>query len=127
MTVEISREDFEGAVEAVSEVVSEICPGVRVRPAEMTYTPWGGKPILICEILAAPGRSLLYRGTAAARAGWGAAREKALRDMHARGGWPMAFSGEEMRLRLRLEGIESFRDRARAVAHMQIRKTGELT
>ena len=103
MTVseEVSREDFDGIVRAVSDVVSGFCPGLSLHTAERTYRAWKSEPFLICEVNSYPGGRLLWKGVVAESAGPGKARERVLKDMFA-GGWPQAFSGDEMRLRLSL-------------------------
>ena len=99
MTDEVSKEDFDEIVQAVSDVVSRICPGSRLRAVERTFQAWKSEPFLICDIEA--GARLLWRGVASESAGPEKARKRALKDMFA-GGWPQAFSGDEMRLRLSL-------------------------
>lgn len=102
VTDEVSREDFDGIVRAVSDVVSRFCPGCGLRAVERTFQMWkSSEPALICEIEADPGARLLWRSVVPESAGWGEARERVLKDMFA-GGWPQAFSGDEMRLRLSL-------------------------
>lgn len=99
----VSKEDFDAAVRAVSDVVSGFCPGSSLRTAERTYHAWGrAQPSLICEIELGSGDPTPYRGVAPESAGRGEARRRALEDMSRRGGWPLAFSGDEMRLRLSL-------------------------
>ena len=102
MAGEVSREDFDAAVRAVSDVVSGFCPGSSLRTAERTYQAWKSEPALICEIEVDPGARLLWRGVVPEFAGWGEARRLALENMSSRGGWPAAGSGDEMRLRLSL-------------------------
>lgn len=103
MAREVSKEDFDAAVRAVSDVVSGFCLGSGLRTVELTYHAWGrAQPSLICEIEIGRGTPAPYRGVALESVGWGEARRHALEDMFRRGGWPRAFSGEEMRLRLSL-------------------------
>ena len=102
MTDEVSREDFDGIVLAVSDVVSRFCPGSRLRAIERTYQAWKNEPALICEIEIDPCARLMWRGIAHESDGWSKARKFALEDMSRHGGWPRAFSGDEMRLRLSL-------------------------
>lgn len=97
----VSREDFDAAVRAVSDVVSGFCPGTTLRTVERTYQAWKSEPALICEIEVGRGRTP-YRGVVPESVGWGEARKYALEDLFRRGGWPRAFSGDEMRLRLSL-------------------------
>ena len=101
MTDEVSREDFDEIVRAVSDVVSRFCPGCGLRAVERTFQAWKSEPFLICDIEADPGARMMWRGVAAESAGPEKARERVLKDMFA-GGWPQAFSGDEMRLRLSL-------------------------
>ena len=101
MTDEVSREDFDEIVLAVSDVVSRFCPGSRLWAVERTFQAWKSEPFLICDIEADPGARMMWRGVAAESAGPEKARERVLKDMFA-GGWPRAFSGDEMRLRLSL-------------------------
>ena len=101
MTEEVSREDFDSVVRAVSDVVSGFHPGLSLHTAERTFQAWKSEPFLICEVNAYPGARLMWRGVAAESAGPEKARKRALKDMFA-GGWPQAFSGDEMRLRLSL-------------------------
>ena len=101
MTDEVSKEDFDEIVQAVSDVVSRFCPGSRLRAVERTFQAWKSEPFLICDIEADPGARMMWRGVAAESAGSEKARERVLKDMFA-GGWPQAFSGDEMRLRLSL-------------------------
>ena len=101
MAEEVSREDFDSVVRAVSDVVSGFCPGSRLRAVERTFQAWKSEPFLICDIEADPGARMMWRGVAAESAGHEKARERVLKDMFA-GGWPQAFSGDEMRLRLSL-------------------------
>ena len=102
MTVaeEVSREDFDSVVAAVSDVVSGFCPGFNLHTAERTYRAWKSELHLICEVNAYPGGRLLWRGVVPEPAGWEEARKRALWEMSSMGGWPPAFSGDEMRLRL---------------------------
>ena len=104
MTVaeEVSREDFDSAVRAVSDVVSGFCPGFNLQTVERTYRVWKSELNLICEVEAYPGGRLLWRGVVPEPAGWEVARKRALGEMSSIGGWPLAFSGDEMRLRLSL-------------------------
>ena len=99
MTDEVSREDFDEIVRAVSDVVSRFCPGSKLRTVERTSRSWKSELFLICDIEA--GARLLWRGVPAESARPEKARERVLKDMFA-GGWPQAFSGDEMRLRLSL-------------------------
>ena len=101
MTDEVSREDFDEIVLAVSDVVSRFCPGSRLRAFSRKFQAWKSEPFLICDVETDPGARLLWRGVAGESAGPGEARRRALKDMFA-GGWPQAFSGDEMRLRLSL-------------------------
>jgi len=113
----ISREDFDAAVRAVSDVVSGFCPGSSLRTAERTYHAWGrAQPSLICEIELGSGDPAPYRGVAPESAGRGEARRRALEDMSRRGGWPLAFSGDEMRLRLSLLSENELRTLSRRCA-----------
>lgn len=99
----VSKEDFDNVVRAVSDIMSEFCPGSGLRTVEQTYQVWkSSEPALICEIEIGRGTPAPYRGVALESVGWGEARRHALEDMFRRGGWPRAFSGEEMRLRLSL-------------------------
>lgn len=99
----VSKEDFDAAVRAVSDVVSGFCPGSSLRTAERAYHAWGrAQPSLICEVELGSGVPASYRGVAPKSAGWGEARRRALEDMSRSGGWPLAFSSDEMRLRLSL-------------------------
>ena len=104
MTVaeEVSREDFDSAVRAVSDVVSGFCPGFNLHTAERTYRAWKSELNLICEVNAYPGGRLLWRGVVPEPAGWEEARKRVLGEMSSMGGRPPAFSGDEMRLRLSL-------------------------
>ena len=102
MSEEISREDFDSVVRAVSDVVSGFCPGFNLHTAERTYRAWKSELNLICEVNAYPGGRLLWRGGVPEPAGWEEARKRALGEMSSMGGWPPAFSGDEMRLRLSL-------------------------
>ena len=72
MTVseEVSREDFDSAVRAVSDVVSGFCPGSSLHTAERTYRAWKSELNLICEVNAYPGGRLLWRGVVPEPAGW---------------------------------------------------------
>ena len=120
MTGGVSREDFEGVVRAVSDVVSGFCPGSSLRTVERTYHAWGrAQPSLICEVELEPGDPASYRGVASESAGWGKARKCALEDMSRRGGWPPAFSGDEMRLRLSLLPESELRGLSRRCAQDQ--------
>ena len=101
MTDEVSREDFDEIVLAVSDVVSRFCPGSRLRAFSRKFQAGKSEPFLICDVETDPGARLLWRGVAGESAGPGEARRRALKDMFA-GGWPQAFSGDEMRLRLSL-------------------------
>ena len=102
MAEEVSREDFDSVVAAVSDVVSGFCPGFNLHTAERTYRAWKSELHLICEVNAYPGGRLLWRGVVPEPAGWEEARKRALGEMSSMGGWPPAFSGDEMRLRLSL-------------------------
>ena len=101
MAEEISREDFDSVVRAVSEVVSGFRPGFSLQTVERTYRALT-ELNLICEVEAYPGGRLLWRGVVPEPAGWEEARKRALGEMSSMGGWPLAFSGDEMRLRLSL-------------------------
>ena len=101
MTDEVSREDFDEIVLAVSDVVSRFCPGSKLWTVERPFQAWKSEPFLICDIEADPGTRMMWRGVAAESAGPEKAGERVLKDMFA-GGWPQAFSGDEMRLRLSL-------------------------
>lgn len=98
---EVSREDFDSAVRAVSDVVSGFRPGFSLQTVERTSQTLTA-PHLICEVEACPGGRLLWRGVAQEPAGWEEARKRALGEMSSIGGWPLAFSGDEMRLKLSL-------------------------
>ena len=98
---EVSSEDFDEIVLAVSDVVSRFYPGCGLRAVERTFQAWKSEPFLICDIEADPGARMMWRGVAAESAGPEKARERVLKDMFA-GVWPQAFSGDEMRLRLSL-------------------------
>ena len=102
MTDEVSREDFDGIVLAVSDVVSRFCPGSKLRTVERTYQAWKNEPALICEIEIVPAVGPAWSGIAFESDGWSKVRKFALEDMSRHGGWPLAFSGDEMRLRLSL-------------------------
>ena len=102
VTDEVSREDFDEIVRAVSDVVSRFCPGSKLRTVERTYQAWKNEPALICEIEIDPGARPMWRGIVFEPDGWSKARKRTLEDMSRSGGWPLAFSGEEMRLRLSL-------------------------
>ena len=102
MTDEVSRKDFDEIVLAVSDVVSRFCPGSRLWTVERTYRAWKNEPALICEIEIDPGARPMWRGIVFEPDGWSKARKRTLEDMSRSGGWPLAFSGEEMRLRLSL-------------------------
>ena len=102
MAEEVSREDFDSVVRAVSDIVSGFCPGLSLQTVERTYRAWKSEPYLICEVEAYPGGRLLWRGAVPEPAGWEEARKRALGEMSSMGGWPPAFSGDEMRLRLSL-------------------------
>jgi len=113
----VSREDFDGAVRAVSGVVSRFCTGSRLRTVERTYRAWKScEPALICEIEADPGARLMWRGVVPESAGRGEARKRALEDMSRRGGWPAAGSGEEMSLLLSLRPENELRELSRRCA-----------
>ena len=115
VTDEVSREDFDGIVRAVSDVVSRFYPGSRLRTVERTFQAWKSEPFLICDIEADPGARMMWRGVAAESAGSEKARERVLKDMFA-GGWPQAFSGDEMRLRLSLLPENELRKLSRSCA-----------
>ena len=102
MTDEVSRKDFDKIVRAVSDVVSRFCPGSRLWTVERTYRAWKSELHLISEINVYPGDRLMWRGVVSDSAGWEEARKCALKEMSSMGGWPLAFSGDEMRLRLSL-------------------------
>lgn len=102
MADEVSREDFDSVVRAVSDVVSGFRPGLSLRTVERTYRAWKSELNLICEVETYPSSRLLWRGVAPEQAGWEEARKRALEEMSSIGGWPLAFSGDEMRLRLSL-------------------------
>lgn len=117
----VSKEDFDAAVRAVSDVVSEFCPGSSLRTAERTYPAWGrAQPSLICDVELGRGVLTLYRGVVPESVGWGEARMLALEDMSRRGGWPLAFSGSEMRLRLSLLPENDLRGLSRRCAGPRI-------
>ena len=101
MAEEVSREDFDSTVQAVSDVVSGFRPGLSLQTVERTYRALT-ELNLICEVEAYPGGRLLWRGVVPEPAGWEEARKRALEEMSSIGGWPLAFSGDEMRLRLSL-------------------------
>ena len=117
----VSKEDFDAAVRAVSDVVSAFCPGSPPRTAERTYQAWKSEPALICEIEIGRGRTP-YRGIVPESAGWGEARKYALEDLFRRGGWPRAFSGEEMRLKLSLLSENELHDKCRRYGGNTIRR-----
>ena len=100
MTDEVSRKDFDEIVLAVSDVVSRFCPGSSLQTVERTYRAWKSELNLICEVVVYPGGRLLWRGVVPESAGWEKARKRALGEISSMGGWPLAFSGDEMRLRL---------------------------
>lgn len=102
MTDDVSREDFDEIVRAVSDVVSKFCLGSRLRTVEKTYQAWKNEPALICEIEIVPAVGPAWSGIVFESDGWSKARKFALEDMSRHGGWPLAFSGDEMRLRLSL-------------------------
>lgn len=113
----VSKEDFDAAVRAVSDAVSGFCPGSGLRTVERTYQTWkSSEPALICEIEVGRGTPTPYRGVVPESAGWGEARRCALEDMSRRGGWPLAFSGDEMRLRLSLLSENELRTLSRRCA-----------
>lgn len=116
VTDEVSREDFDEIVRAVSDVVSRFCPGSRLRTVERTYQAWKSEPALICDIEADPGIGPTWRGIAPESDGWSKVRKFALEDMSRRGGWPRAFSGDEMRLRLSLLSENELRKLSRSCA-----------
>lgn len=102
MTEEVSKDDFDETVKAVSDVVSRFCPGSSLQTVERTYRAWKSELHLISEINVYPGDRLMWRGVVSDSAGWEEARKRALKEMPSMGGWPRAFSGDEMRLRLSL-------------------------
>ena len=99
MAEEVSREDFDSTVRAVSDIVSGFCPGSSLQTVERSYRALT-ELNLICEVETYPGSRLLWRGVVPEPAGWEEARKRALGEMSSAGGWPLAFSGDEMRLRL---------------------------
>lgn len=119
MTVaeKVSREDFDAVVRAVSDVVSGFCPGSSLQTVERTYHTWGrAQPSLICEVELKDDVPVLYQGVAPKSTGWGEARRRALEDMSRSGGWPLAFSGDEMRLLLSLRSERELRELSRRCA-----------
>lgn len=112
----VPEEDFDSAVRAVSDVVSGFCPGLSLHTAERTYQAWKSELYLICEVNAYPGGRLLRRGVVPEPAGWEDARKRALEEMSSIGGWPLAFSGDEMRLRLSLLSENELRKLSRRCA-----------
>ena len=101
MAEEVSREDFDSVVRAVSDVVSGFRPGSSLQTVERTSRAWKSE-LLICEVNVYPGDRLMWRSVVPEPAGWEEARKRALEEMSSIGGWPLAFSGDEMRLRLSL-------------------------
>lgn len=79
MTVaeEVSREDFDSVVRAVSDIVSEFCPGSSLQTVERTSRALT-ELHLICEVEAYPGGRLLWRGVVPEPVGWEEARKRAL-------------------------------------------------
>ena len=61
MAEEVSREDFDSVVRAVSDVVSEFRPGVSLQTVERTYRAWKSELNLICEVETYPGSRRLWR------------------------------------------------------------------
>ena len=103
MTDEVSKDDFDETVKAVSDVVSRFCPGLSLQTVEWTHHPLDPlQTSTICEVRLRRGVPVSYRGDAPRSAGLGTARRRTLEDMSSTGGWPRAFSGDEMRLRLSL-------------------------
>ena len=88
MTDEVSREDFDDIVLAVSDVVSRFCPGSKLWTVERTYRAWKSELHLISEINVYPGDRLMWRGVVSDAAGWEEARKCALKEMSSMGGWP---------------------------------------
>ena len=86
MAEEVSREDFDSVVQAVSDVVSEFRPGLSLQTVERTYRAWKSELNLICEVETYPGSRLLWRGVVSEPAGWEEARKRALEEMLSIGG-----------------------------------------
>ena len=116
MAEEVSRKDFDEIVQAVSDVVSRFYPGSSLRTVERTYRAWKSELHLISEINVYPGDRLMWRGVVSDSAGWEEARKRALKEMSSIGGWPLAFSGDEMRLRLSLLSENELRKLSRRCA-----------
>ena len=112
MAEEVSREDFDSVVRAVSEVVSGFRPGSSLQTVERTFRSWKSGLNLICEVNVYPGDRLMWRSVVPESTGWAEARRCVLKDMFV-GGWPLAFSGDEMRLRLSLLPENEFRKLSR--------------
>ena len=113
----ISKDDFDETVKAVSDVVSRFCPGLSLQTVEWTHHPLDPlQTSAICEVRLRRGVPVSYRGVAPRSAGLGAARKRTLEDMSSSGGWPRAFSGDEMRLRLSLLPENELRKLSRSCA-----------
>ena len=96
----VSKEDLDGVVAAVAEA-----SGRAMSVRERTYgggpqPPFAPDGAFVCEVVSGPGPDVLASAWALPDRR-GEARAEVVRELAARG-WPLAFSGEEMRLKLSL-------------------------
>ena len=110
MPVAISKKELKDIVAALAEFLSGFYPGAELRVEERYYQAWRQHEVFLCELFS--GYHLLHR-TVAGVGSEGVARAGILIALERWFGWPLAFSAEEMRLKLSLLPESGLRDKAR--------------
>ena len=106
---EVSKKDLNETVAALTEFLSGFYPGAELRVEERYYQAWRQREVFLCELFS--GYHLLHR-TVAKIDSEGVARAGILIALERLFGWPLAFSAEEMRLKLSLLPESGLRDKA---------------
>jgi hypothetical protein len=107
---EVSKKNLNETVAALAEFLSGFYPGAELRVEERYYQAWRQHEVFLCELLS--GQDMLHR-TVAKVGSEGVARAGILIELKRGFGWPLAFSAEEMRLKLSLLPESGLRDKAR--------------
>ena len=107
---EVSKKDLDNTIAALSEFLSELYPGTKLRVEERYYQAWRRHEVFLCELFS---RQYLLHRTVAKVGSEGVARAGILIELERGFGWPLAFSAEEMRLKLSLLPESGLRDKAR--------------
>ena len=110
MAGEVSRKNLEDVVSVLSETVSRFYPGKPLHVEERYYRAWRQSELFICELCS--GEAVLCRSLASAGSE-SQTRKCMLEQLSSSYGWPLSFSGEEMRLKLSLLPEKELRDKCR--------------